>query len=121
MRSSCCRGCRSKSTPLLPAPATTDRNVLAIILAVAGLLRLIAALVIPDQSSLLPDAEVYRALPRNFCGSWHMTSHYQMPLYPLLIAIVGPGWPQIAADVALSVISVWLVYALAQELFTIDG
>src|SRR4029079_9103275 len=37
--------------------------------------------------------------------------------YPLLIAVTGPGLGQLGTDIALSVTSVWLVYALADELF----
>ena len=40
-----------------------------------------------------------------------------MPLYPLLIAMSGPGAGQLGADITLSVLSVWLVYALSNQLF----
>ena len=40
-----------------------------------------------------------------------------MPLYPLLIAVTGAGLGQLAADIALSVVTVWLIYALTFELF----
>jgi 4-amino-4-deoxy-L-arabinose transferase-like glycosyltransferase len=46
-----------------------------------------------------------------------MGNLYQMPLYPLLIAVTGPGIAQLAADIVLSAISVWLVYALMDALF----
>jgi 4-amino-4-deoxy-L-arabinose transferase-like glycosyltransferase len=93
----------------------SKRNALVGILAVALVLRLIAAFVLPDQSALLSDAVAYRTAGAQIATHWHMTNAYQMPLYPLLIAIAG-SW-QVAADIAVSVVSVWLVYALAEELF----
>jgi hypothetical protein len=40
-----------------------------------------------------------------------------MPLYPATIAMLGPGWMQILADIALSCAMVWLVANLALVLF----
>jgi 4-amino-4-deoxy-L-arabinose transferase-like glycosyltransferase len=95
----------------------TERTLLIAILLLAAALRLIAAYMIPDQSSLLHDVLDYRESAEKFLKTGLMVNLYQMPLYPLLIAIAGPGIGQLAADTALSVSSVWLIYALTDELF----
>ena len=98
---------------------TTSRNwlVVAIILGMAAILRVIAANILPDQGSLLSDVAVYRDSARQLFSDFKITTIFQMPLYPALIGIAGSGRGQLAADVALSVVSVWLVYALSLELF----
>ncbi len=100
----------------LAAPKT-ERVTVTLILILAAVLRAIAAALIPDQSALLPDANSYRNSATELLQHWHMTFPYEMPLYPILIAIFGHGIGQLAADISLSVISVWLVYALSDELF----
>ncbi len=40
-----------------------------------------------------------------------------MPLYPLAIAIVSEGWPQLAFDIGLSTVTVWLIYDLTLSMF----
>ena len=95
----------------------TERAIVLGILGVAALLRVIAAIMIPDQSAALVDALAYRDSAVQLLKSWQMLNPYQMPLYPLLIAITGPGVTQLGADIALSVLSVWLVYALTDALF----
>jgi hypothetical protein len=97
--------------------ARRERIIVEAILLLAVILRVIAAIVIPDQSSLLPYAIAYRDSAAQLLKHWQMTNPYQMPLYPLLIAVTGPGIGQLTADIALSVISVWLVSSLTQELF----
>lgn len=41
-----------------------------------------------------------------------------MPLYPALIGLTGPGWPQAAVDIALSTGLIWLVYELSIAVFS---
>ena len=95
-----------------------ERNLLLAILGVAALLRVTAAVVLPDQGALLVDAGSYRDLARNLIEHGVIAGiFYQMPLYPVMIALTGFGIGQLAADIALSVVSVWLVYANALELF----
>ena len=96
--------------------AKTERGIVLGILGLALALRVIAAIVIPDQSQALVDAIAYRNSATQLVKNWQMLNLYQMPLYPLLIALTGPGAAQLGADIALSVISVWLVYALTDEL-----
>lgn len=91
--------------------------LLGVVLACAVAVRLLAAIVLPDQGSLLPDAAAYRDAAVQLAGSGRIGSLYIMPLYPALIAIVGAGSGQLAADILLSTLSVWLVHALALELF----
>lgn len=97
--------------------AKSERTIIVIILLLAVALRIIAVFLLPDQSQLLPDAVDYRNSAINLLRHWYMVNPYQMPLYPLLIAVTGPGIGQLAADIALSVTSVWLVCALTNELF----
>jgi len=99
------------------ATSKFERATVTLILILAAILRALAAALIPDQSSLLPDANSYRNSATELLQHWHLTFPYEMPLYPILIAIFGHGIGQISADISLSVISVWLVYALTNELF----
>lgn len=102
---------------MFPFSVKNERIFIAAILVLALILRVVAALVIPDQSPSLPDVLDYRDSALYLLNHWHMANPYQMPLYPLLIAATGPGPGQLAADITLSVISVWLVCELAEELF----
>ena len=97
--------------------AKTERTILIAILLLAAVLRLIAAKVIPDQSQFLHDVLDYRDSAEHFLKTGLLVNWYQMPLYSLLIATTGPGTGQLAADITLSVISVWLLYALTDRLF----
>lgn len=98
--------------------ATTERTLLLVILGVAALARIAAAVMLPDQGALLTDAAGYRDLARGFIEHGVIAGSFlQMPLYPFLIVVVGAGWGQLAADIVLSVVSVWLIYAIAMELF----
>ena len=76
-----------------------------------------AYIIVPDQSQLLVDAAVYRQSAIELIQQFRIASPYQMPLYPLLIGIVGAGKGQIAADIATSVAMVWVISALTQEIF----
>ena len=96
----------------------TERSTLIGILLLAAALRVVAANVIPDQSQTFADIADYRDTAEHFLKTGLMVEWYQMPLYPLLIAICGPGAGQLGADIALSVLSVWLVYALSNQLFS---
>ena len=97
--------------------ARTERTILAAILLLAAALRVIAAIVVPDQSPMLHDVLDYRESAEHFLKTGMLINWYEMPLYPLLVAVTGAGAGQLAADIALSVISVWLIYALADRLF----
>ncbi|MBI1202241.1 MAG: hypothetical protein GC182_06995 [Rhodopseudomonas sp.] len=97
------------------APAQPrDRAVVTAILTLGLLLRIAAAYWLPNQSAALPDIVTYRESAAQLLANGLMISPFQMPLYPLLIALFGK-W-QIAADIAISTITIWLVYALALEM-----
>lgn len=87
--------------------------MLVSILALALVLRLAAAILLPDQH--FPDAAGYRALALEI-RQFHFSDPYVMPLYPLILALTGTGWGQMGFDVALSVGIVYLVYALTLAL-----
>jgi hypothetical protein len=93
-----------------------ERNLLIGILALGLVLRVIAGLVLPENSELLGDPVMYRESAAHLLAHWRMDNPFEMPLYPLLIVIFG-HW-QMAADIAVSVIAILLIYALARELFT---
>ena len=95
----------------------SERIIIFAILALAAVVRVSAAILIPDQSHTLPDVVDYREAAEHILKTGQMVELYQMPLYPLLIAITGPGIGQLGADITLAVISVWLVYALADQIF----
>ena len=103
-------------TPSLSFQA--ERNLVAAILLLALVLRILAAVLLPDQGQLLPDASAYRDSAADLLKYWYVTNPYQMPLYPLLIVVTGSATAQLTADILLSVVSVWLVCALTQELFS---
>ena len=98
--------------------AKSERIVVIALLTLAAVLRIAAAVVLPDQSNALVDALAYRELAERLWSDGQIGGCCQMPLYPLLIAIVGPSIGQFSADIALSVVSVWLIYALADQLFS---
>ncbi len=95
------------------APLKT--NKLFWILALALIVRLLVILLLPDQH--FPDSGSYRTAGEEFRHWQLMENSNIMPLYPLLVAIVGDGWGQKLADLALSVAAVWLAYAIALRIY----
>lgn len=85
------------------------------ILVVAALARLAAAFLLPDQN--FPDADSYRTAADEMRSFSIMGNPEIMPLYPALIALVGKGMGRAIADILLSVLSVWLVYAIAMKIY----
>ncbi len=90
-------------------------NKLFWLLAIALLVRGAVLILLPDQH--FPDAGAYRAAAEKFRHLQLMTDNVIMPLYPLLIALVGDGWGLRLADAAFSLISVWLVYAITLRIY----
>jgi 4-amino-4-deoxy-L-arabinose transferase-like glycosyltransferase len=88
---------------------------LALILAIALLLNLSVALVLPDQG--LSDPQGYREAGYEFWHTFRISTTYIMPLYPMLVGLVGGGVGQLLLDALLSTIAVWLVFRLTLELF----
>ena len=93
--------------------ASAQSRMLVSILVLALVLRLAAAILLPDQH--FPDAAEYRALAVEI-RQFHFSDPYVMPLYPLILALTGTGWGQMGFDIALSVGIVYLVYALTLAL-----
>ncbi len=98
--------------------ATYKRDLiqLGIIMLVALVARLLALLFIPD--GLLPDSDAYRKIASEISAGIFISSDDTMPLYPLLIALLG-GAKQAHAYIGMifGVISVVLVWAFARTLF----
>lgn len=89
---------------------------LPFILMFALALRVVTALLLPDQN--FGDAAEYRTAGASLWTTGSLRHPLYMPLYPALIGLVGSGWPQMALDIALSVAIVALVYALTFAIFT---
>jgi 4-amino-4-deoxy-L-arabinose transferase-like glycosyltransferase len=95
----------------------TSRNSKTIfyVLAMALIVRGLFLILLPDQN--LPDAVAYRTAAGDFRHLHLMVNNDIMPLYSLMIAIVGDGWGQKLADLALSLATVWLVYEIALRIY----
>jgi hypothetical protein len=100
------------------SPANPSLNRLfwfVIILAFA--LRLAAAILLPDQGSLLVDAVGYREAGKHFWQTFNLGEPLDMPLYPIAVAAFGPGWVQSLIDISLSTALVWLIFELAMSVY----
>jgi SAM-dependent methyltransferase len=86
-----------------------ERFVMLAILGLALAVRVVVAWLLPDQSAALLDSIAYRMAGAYLASTYSIANEYMMPGYPLLIALTGAGIGQIAADIALSVLSVWCV------------
>src|ERR1041385_3174215 len=95
--------------------ANLKSNKVLWLLAVAFIARLVVLLILPDQQ--FPDAGAYRTSGAQLRHLQLISDHAIMPLYPLLIAIVGDGWGQKLADLALSLASIWLVYEIVMRIY----
>ncbi len=87
------------------------------ILTIGFALRIVIALILPDQSAVLGDAIAYREAGHSLWAIGQMGTPYHMPLYPALIAVTGPGWTQRLLDISLSTTLIWLVYELSSLIF----
>lgn len=94
---------------------TAGRKKLLWVLLIALIARAIVLALLPDQH--FPDAASYRTGADEFRHLHFMVNDNIMPLYSLLIAMVGAGWGQKLADLALSLASVWLVYELCLRIY----
>ena len=101
---------------LVPTPMRVRLTLLGILL-VALCARVAAALVLPDQSSTLPDSIVYREAAQHLWSTGQLATPIYMPLYPAVVGLVGPGLGQLAFDIAASTIMVWLIFELTFLLF----
>src|SRR5262249_56165751 len=94
-----------------------QRLTLIAILVAALALRVFAAAIVPDQSEMLGDAVAYREAGKSLWATGQLNALYFMPLYPALVAVVGPGLPQLLIDITLSTVLVWLIYELTHVVF----
>jgi 4-amino-4-deoxy-L-arabinose transferase-like glycosyltransferase len=92
-----------------------DRKKLSWILLLALVVRAVVIVLLPDQN--FPDSVSYRTAAQEFRHLQLMANNNIMPLYSLLIAVVGAGWGQKLADLALSLMSVWLLYEIALRIY----
>lgn len=94
-----------------------DTRVTAAIFVVSVLVRVIASIVVGDQSVLLPDSTAFRDAAAHFRETWLMGDPFRAPLYPFMIVLTGSGKWQIAADICISASASVLVYWLSLQLF----
>jgi hypothetical protein len=91
---------------------------IVVVVCVGFMLRVAAAIVMPDQSAILGDSIAYRAAGHSLWITGQLGTPYHMPLYPAFIAVFGPGWPQLLIDITLSSAMIWLIYRLADVVFS---
>ncbi|MFY9684448.1 MAG: hypothetical protein WAJ88_01500, partial [Pseudolabrys sp.] len=91
------------------------RFFLLTILAVSLVLRIAAAMLLPQQ--IIPDALLYREQAGQLWQSFSFDDPYRMPLYQILTALTGPGWHSLSLDVFLSTAAIWLSFQLSLALF----
>jgi hypothetical protein len=96
---------------------TVPSRLLWGILVLGLVLRLVAAVMLPDQTAKLPDAQEYRNAASQLLHGGFIVYHYFMPLYRALIALTGAGWGQLLADILLSTALIWLVRKLTLAVF----
>ena len=72
---------------MFPLSAKNARIVIAAILTLAIALRVVAAMVLPDQNQLLIDVAEFRDTAPGLLTHWQMADLHQMPAYPLSIAV----------------------------------
>jgi 4-amino-4-deoxy-L-arabinose transferase-like glycosyltransferase len=94
----------------------TEKSLLTAVLIVAFTVRVAVALLLPDQGFV--DAHNYREAGQQFWEVFRIGKSHMMPLYPILVGLVGGGFGQIVLDALLSTAAVWLVYALSLKLFS---
>lgn len=100
------------------AASPERRHFLILCLTLLGFaVRLAAAMNLSDQSASLPDANAYRAAAKHLSDTLQIDTPYFMPLYPVLLALTGPGMGQLFLDAVLSALLVWLVFELSLSLF----
>ncbi len=83
----------------------------------AAIVRIAAMIALPDQSANLPDAEAYRAAGSSLFATGLIELPHVMPLYPIWTYLTGGAPTQILADIALSCVTVYVIYLLAKEIF----
>ena len=81
----------------------------------AFFLRLLIYYVYPDQN--FPDAGAYRTMGIELFSGDLVSNHIYMPLYPILTYMAGSESAQIMIDIILSVIMIYIIYALSMQLF----
>jgi hypothetical protein len=83
----------------------------------AAALRLVFAVILPDQSASFPDALGYRNAALELMAGHKISSDLGMPGYIVLLFATGVTTiGRILADVALSVLSVWCVARITREI-----
>ncbi len=96
------------------APLWLGRLSLWHAMALGLAVRLVVLALLPDQG--FPDAKAYLAAGRNLFASGNTGDHTYMPLYPIWTYLTGGGVTLKLADIALSLATIWVIYALSLEI-----
>jgi len=96
------------------APLWVGRLSLWHAMALGLVVRLVVLALLPDQG--FPDAKAYLAAGRNLFASGNTGDHTYMPLYPIWTYLTGGGVTLKLADIALSLATIWVIYALSLEI-----
>jgi len=100
-----------------PRPITSywlDRLTIWHALALGLVVRLVVLVLLPDQG--FPDAKAYLAAGQNLFASGNTGDHTYMPLYPIWTYLTGGGVTLKLADIALSLATTWVIYAVSLEI-----
>jgi hypothetical protein len=106
-----------RSTAIGEERQPSARTALIVILVLGLICRIAATAFLSHQSQVWPDADAFRAYGHQLWTTGSLGSPLYMPLYPALVGLTGPGWPQAAVDIALSTGLIWLVYELTLAIF----
>jgi len=98
----------------MPVVTVMARVRLAHILLLGAVVRIIVLIVLPPQN--FPDAKAYVEIGRQLFGTGRTTDHAYMPLYPIWTFVTGGGVMLQLADIALSLATIWVIFALSLEL-----
>jgi len=80
-------------------------------LAIGLVVRLIVLALLPDQN--FPDTNAYLAAGSGLLTVGRTLDHTYMPLYPIWTYLLGGGITLKLADIALSLATIWIIYALS--------
>src|SRR5882757_3721068 len=94
-----------------------SRKSILVIVLIGLVLRLAAAMLLPDQSAQWDDARAYRVIGHAFWATGRFDSFLYMPLYPLIVGITEARWPSLLFDIGVSSALIWLTYELTLAVF----
>ena len=112
---------RLSATISSPLDPVAESRALAVILALAALLRLALAPAINARLGYLPDVLSYRTAAAQLWELHRIKDPWVMPGYPLLVMLAGGGGlGQLLADTGVSLVGIWSISRITRA-FTADA